>query len=193
MAKPQTSSLQSSTPPIQGMLYHWLQTLVPVCVVIVLCLTLVGRITAVDGDSMYPTLHDGDLMVVQSLGYTPQPGDVVIFSKPFRTFHGAIVKRVIAVGGQTVRIDYMAGTVTVDGQLLEEPYLAQAMAIPWYDNSPVVEVTVPEGELFVMGDNRNGSNDSRDPELGTVDTRYVLGRAVLILAPLSDFGPLPTP
>ena len=91
-----------------------------------------------------------------------------------------------------MRIDYAAGTVTVDGQLLEEPYLAEAMAIPWYDSSPVVEVTVPEGELFVMGDNRNGSNDSRDSELGAVDERCVLGRAAFRLFPPPDFGPIPS-
>ena len=89
-----------------------------------------------------------------------------------------------------MRIDYSAGTVRVDGQILDEPYLAEAMAIPWYDNRPVVELTVPEGELFVMGDNRNASNDSRDPQLGTVDERYLLGRAVFVLFPLSDWGAL---
>lgn len=171
-------------------LYQVLQCIVPVAVVVVICLSLSGRIITVDGDSMYPTLHDGDLVLVQQIGYTPRQGDIVIFTKSFRTFTGAIVKRVIALGGQTVRIDYTSGTIEVDGQRLEEPYLAEAMAIPWYDTRPIIEITVPEGQLFVMGDNRNGSNDSRDPELGTVDARFVLGRAVWILAPFSDLGSL---
>ena len=186
----QSPAPRERAPALPVTLYYTLQSIVPVAVVVVICLSLAGRIITVDGDSMYPTLHNGDLVLVQQLGYTPSQGDVVIFSKPFRNFTGAIVKRVIAVGGQTVRIDYMAGTVEVDGQRLEEPYLAEVMAIPWYDSRPVVEVTVPEGQLFVMGDNRNGSNDSRDPQLGTVDTRFILGRAVWILAPLSDFGSL---
>lgn len=190
MNQPPSPVAAQRPPALPAALYHVLQSIVPVAAAVVLCLSLAGRIVAVDGDSMNPTLHNGDLLLVQQMGYTPQQGDVVIFTKAFRGFEGAIVKRVIAVGGQTVRIDYMAGTVTVDGQRLEEPYLAQAMAVPWYDTRPVVQVTVPEGQLFVMGDNRNGSNDSRDPELGTVDERYVLGRAVFILAPLSDFGPL---
>ena len=181
---------QQAVPVVQGILYHWLQTLVTVAVAVILCLSLAGRVIAVDGNSMYPTLHDMDLMLVQRIGYTPKQGDVVIFTKPFRDFEGAIVKRVIAVGGQSVRIDYTAGTVSVDGKILDEPYLSEAMAVPWYDSRPVVEFTVPEGELFVMGDNRNASNDSRDPELGTVDERYVLGRALLVLFPLSDWGSL---
>ena len=181
---------QQAVPVVQGVLYHWLQTLVSVSVAVILCLSLAGRVIAVDGESMSPTLHNKDVMLVQRAGYTPKQGDIVIFAKPFRDFEGAIVKRIIATGGQTVRIDYSTGTVSVDGQVLDEPYLAEAMAIPWYDGRAVVELTVPEGELFVMGDNRNASNDSRDPELGTVDERYVLGRAIFVLFPFSDWGAL---
>ena len=119
-----------------------------------------------------------------------EASDVVVLRKAFGLTDGPIVKRIVATGGQRVEIDYGAGTVTVDGQVLCEPYIKEAMAQPWYEN--LTAMTVPEGCVFVLGDNRNGSNDSRDPELGTVDARYVLGRAVLILAPLSDFGLLPT-
>lgn len=172
-------------------LYGWLQALVGVQVTAILLFVLVGTLTWVDGDSMRPTLSHGDMMVVQRICYTPRPGDVVIFTKPFRNVVGSTVKRVIAVGGQTVRIDYQAGAVWVDGQLLHEPYIAQAMDVPWYDQRPQVEVTVPQGQLFVMGDNRNHSNDSRDPYLGTVDARQVLGRALMVLLPAADFGPIP--
>ena len=185
MSKPQTSSFQSSTPPIQGMLYHWLQTLVPVCVVIVLCLTLVGRVTAVDGDSMYPTLHHGDLMVVQSLGYTPQPGDVVIFAKPFRSFHGAIVKRVSAMGGQSVDIDFVTGGVYVDGHKLWEPYLSEPTKLAYDVTFPV---TVPEGYVFIMGDNRNHSVDSRSSQTGMIPVENIQGKVVWRLFPLSRMG-----
>ncbi|MPN30572.1 Signal peptidase I [bioreactor metagenome] len=112
---------------------------------------------------------------------------MVITKRSF--FEGkSIVKRVIAVGGQTVDIDYDAGLVYVDGQALDEPYVADFMAYP--DSSYMVNnsLTVPEGSIFVMGDNRNHSTDSRDLRLGTVDERYVLGRALIVVLPLGDFG-----
>ena len=143
----------------------------------------------VDGSSMYPTLHHGDMLLLQSVGYEPKQGDVVVLTKAFRDVDGPIVKRVIAVGGQTVDIDYDAGTVAVDGQVLDEPYIHEAMLCPTYENQTHIEV--PEGSIFVMGDNRNHSSDSRDVTLGTVDERYVLGRAVCVLLPFQNFGMIP--
>ena len=170
-------------------LYSWLQAVAPVIIGIVLVFTFVGRLTPVDGPSMEPTLWHGDMMVVRSLGYTPKQGDVVVLTKAFRDVDGPIVKRVIAVGGQTVDIDYDAGTVAVDGQVLDEPYINEAMLCPTYENQTHIEV--PEGSIFVMGDNRNHSSDSRDVTLGTVDERYVLGRAVCVLLPFQNFGMIP--
>ena len=138
------------------------------------------------GSSMLPTLHHGDLLLLQSLGYEPQAGDVVVLNKSFGSIHEPIVKRVIALGGQRVDIDYRAGTVSVDGQVLDEPYLAEAMEPPSYEHITTVEV--PEGCIFVMGDNRNHSTDSRYPELGVVDQRYVLGRALFVFLPFSSLG-----
>ncbi len=169
-------------------LFFWLQALVMALVVLILAFTLVGRIIGVDGTSMVPTLHHGDMLILQSIGYEPKQGDVVVLTKPFRSITGPIVKRVIATGGQTVEIDYNAGTVTVDGQVLDEPYINEVMNWPSFDS--LTSVTVPEGSIFVMGDNRNASSDSRDPELGTVDERYVLGRALFVLFPFRDFGPI---
>ena len=100
----------------------------------------------------------------------------------------AIVKRVIAVGGQTVEIDYDTGTVYVDGQPLEEDYIMEPMVRP---ESPYLQGTyweVPEGSVFVMGDNRNNSSDSRDSRLGPVDTRYVLGRGICTVLPFQHIG-----
>lgn len=168
-------------------LYEWLQVVVGCLTAIVLLFLFVGRILYVDGDSMVPTLHNRDVMVVQELGYTPHQGDVVVLTQEFRTVTGPIVKRVIATGGQTVDIDYAAGTVTVDGEALDEPYINyEPMQVPWYEDYS--HITVPEGQIFVMGDNRNHSNDSRDKLLGTVDTRRVIGRAVTVLFPVQDFG-----
>ena len=167
-------------------LYFWLQALVMALVALILIFTLVGRIIGVDGSSMVPTLHHGDMLILQSLGYKPRQNDVVVLTKAFRDVDGPIVKRVIAVGGQTVDIDYQTGTVYVDGEALDEPYLNEPMEEPWYED--LTSVTVPEGSVFVMGDNRNHSNDSRDVTLGTVDTRYLLGKAEFICFPFSDFG-----
>ena len=127
-----------------------------------------------------------------TLGYTPKQGDIVVLNKTPVLLTGwteprAIVKRVIATGGQTVDIDYMAGLVYVDGQPLDEPYLPEEMYLP----GPTMQQThweVPEGSIFVMGDNRNHSTDSRDIQLGPIDTDYILGRAVLALWPSERFG-----
>ena len=125
--------------------------------------------------------------VIRDIGYTdPQPGDIVVLTKEFDAARGPIVKRIIAVEGQTVDIDYQTGAVYVDGEALDEPYLNEPMEEPWYED--LTSVTVPEGSVFVMGDNRNHSNDSRDVTLGTVDTRYLLGKAEFICFPFSDFG-----
>lgn len=172
-------------------LFFWLQALVAALITLILLFTFVGRIIGVDGDSMYPTLHNGDLLLLQSVGYEPRQGDVVVLTKEFDVSDGPIVKRVIAVGGQTVDIDYEAGTVSVDGVPLDEPYIKEAMVEPpagTYET--ITSVTVPEGSVFVMGDNRNNSDDSRDTRLGTVDEQYILGRAVAVLLPLGRFGSL---
>jgi len=167
-------------------LYFWLQALVTALVFLIAVFTLVGRIIGVEGSSMVPTLRHGDLLLLQSIGYTPRSGDVVVLTKEFDTITDPIVKRVIAVGGQTVEIDYGAGCVRVDGQVLDEPYLNEPMYPPAYES--ITAVTVPEGSIFVMGDNRNHSSDSRYVSLGVVDTRYVLGRALWIVLPFGHFG-----
>ena len=167
-------------------LYFWLQALVMALVGLILIFTFVGRIIGVDGESMMPTLHNRDMLLLQSIGYSPEQGDVVVLStKNFR--NGApIVKRIIAVGGQTVDIDYETNTVYVDGVALDEPYILETMrALP---ESFATHVEVPEGSIFVMGDNRNNSTDSRSPELGVVDQRCVLGKALFILLPFQDAG-----
>ena len=167
-------------------LYFWLQALVAVLTALILIFTFVGRIIVVDGASMEPTLYHGDLLLLQSVGYTPKQGDVVVLTKKFEDADGPIVKRVIATGGQHVVIDYDAGTVTVDGEVLDEPYINEVMVDPGMDS--IHDVVVPEGSIFVMGDNRNHSSDSRNVTLGTVDERYVLGRALWVLLPFQNFG-----
>lgn len=174
---------EEEQPKVPGLeFYSTFQTLVMVLTALVLVFTFVGRLISVDGDSMVPTLLDGELMAVRSIGYTPKQGDIIVLTQvSFR--EEAIVKRLIARGGQTVEIDYDAGTVRVDGVVLDEPYINGAM-LP---RGNVTSVTVPEGYLFVMGDNRNISADSRYNDVGLVDERRVLGHAVAVILPFRSF------
>ena len=170
-------------------LFYWLGALVGAIVVLTLVFSFLGRLTRVDGHSMDPTLAHNEMMLVWSLGYQPRRGDIVVLNKTSTDFLGkrAIVKRVIALGGDTVDIDYENSVVYLNGQPLDEPYLPEEMYLP----GPTMQQThweVPEGSIFVMGDNRNHSTDSRDDQLGTIDTGYVLGKAVLALWPLDRFG-----
>lgn len=169
-------------------LYQNIRTLATVLAVLILIFTFVVRIIVVSGPSMENTLFNGDAMVVWSLGYEPKQGDVVVLTQPLYQ-EDSIVKRVIATGGQTVDIDYGTNTVKVDGQALEEDYIKEWMRVPSYgtENS---HVTVPEGCLFVMGDNRNESADSRYPTIGVIDERCVIGRAIMVLFPFAHLGRL---
>lgn len=167
-------------------LFFWLQAFVAVLCALVLVFSFLGRVIVVDGSSMVPTLHHGDLLLLQGIGYTPEQGDIVVLTKEFQNVDTPIVKRIIATGGQTVRIDYATSTVYVDGVALDEPYINELMRMPMGET--ITDVTVPEGSVFVMGDNRNNSSDSRVPELGTVDERYILGEVLLVLFPFQNFG-----
>ena len=171
--------------------YDWLQMLTFVLVAVVMVFTFFGMVNSVVGSSMYPTLHDKDIMLAYRLGYTPAQGDVVVIRKE-SFMEEAIVKRVIATEGQEVEINYDTNTVYVDGVAMDEPYINQEDADVMEEKQGMVykEFTVPEGCNFVMGDNRNGSTDSRFGSLGMVDTDYVLGRAVCVVFPFSDFKSL---
>lgn len=172
-------------------LYEWLQMVLGCVLVAVLVFNCFARLTRVDGSSMDNTLQHGELMLVWSLGYQPKQGDIVVLNKTTTIFPGhseskAIVKRVIATENQTVDIDYGAGMVYVDGAPLDEPYIKEEMYFPL--DMPETHWEIPEGSIFVLGDNRNHSTDSRSALLGPIDEDYVLGKVVLGLWPLSRFG-----
>ena len=181
---------QSEKEGLAGSLYYWLQALVVALAVLIVVFTFFGRIIGVVGHSMDNTLNNGEILILQSIGYTPKQGDIIVLNKyTSPVLEGkAIVKRCIAVGGQTVDVDYNTGTVYVDGQPLDEPYIKETMYNTGDPNMQGTHWEVPEGSVFVMGDNRNHSNDSRDVTLGTVDTRYILGRALLVFFPFGDLG-----
>lgn len=168
----------------RGEIYEWIQCLVFALIFCVVMFVFLFRLVDVVGDSMNPTLEDGDKMVVSDLLYKPKQGDIIIFRKDEYKSE-ALVKRVIATEGQTVEIDFTKGRVYVDGELLDEPYIAEP-------TKNQIDFTgtqiVPEGCVFVMGDNRNESADSRDSRIGMIDERLIIGKVLLTVYPLNHMG-----
>ena len=162
----------------------WLYSVVTAVVVAILLCSFVIRPITVRGTSMVPTLAERDMLMVSKLFYQPKYGDVVVLRKT-SLMDSFIVKRVIATEGQTVDIDFNEGVVYVDGVALDEPYVNSLTLEPEDFTEPV---TVPEGCVFVMGDNRNRSTDSRDARLGCVDVRLIIGKALIRVTPLNKFG-----
>lgn len=172
---------------------------IAVILIVVMFFTYIIRIAVVDGKSMSPTLETDDKLIVRSIGYTPEDGDIVVInnqnthliSESGKVIEGEglekrIIKRVIATGGQTIDIDFESGTVTVDGKQLDETYLSEPTTRDEY--AFTYPLTVPEGYIFVMGDNRNISMDSRHPEIGLVPEDDVIGKAVFRIYPFGKFG-----
>lgn len=168
--------------------YDWVEWFISIIICVVFLLTFAIRTVGVYGISMEPNLHEGDRLVATRLGGAFQYGDIVAITQP-NSINEPLIKRVIATGGQTVDIDFEAGSVTVDGKLLDEPYIAETMTTDGqYDVQ--FPVTVPEGYYFCMGDNRNNSWDSRAEDIGMIDGRYILGKAIFRFAPLNSIGPV---
>ena len=166
-------------------LYEWIQSLMTALVICMAIFIFIIRVIDVSGSSMFPTLHDGDKMLVSNLFYTPHAGDLVVFKTDRYDPERALVKRVIATEGQEISIDFDRGIVYIDGLPVEEDYIAELTKTKLDFIGPQ---TVPEGCMFVMGDNRNASTDSRKKEIGMVDQRMLLGRAYYVIFPLSDTG-----
>ncbi len=171
----------------------WMASLVYAILVMLTLNLFVFRSITVSGDSMNNTLQNLDRVIATNLFYTPQRGDIVVLQadllQPAVTapFGEPIIKRVIAVEGDKIRFDFTAGEVYVNDEQLEEDYIAQ----PTFASLNIVEgreYTVPDGCVFVMGDNRNASTDSRDFRVGMVDTDYIMGKAVFRFAPFDSIG-----
>lgn len=170
--------------------YDWLEIFIVSVSIVFLMFTFFFRVAKVDGESMENTLFDGQALVISKLFYTPHTGDIVVFQLPDSVFSEPIVKRVIAVAGQVVDIDFTNWKVYVDGVELDDSYVKHDTTAAMRMSSYTFPYTVPEGKIFVMGDNRNNSIDSRDSRIGPVDTRCLLGKVIFRLTPLSKLGPV---
>ncbi len=158
--------------------YPTICTMAAIVAVFVVVFGFLMRPAFVRGESMSPTLEEGDFLLIQRLFSMPEQGDIVVLFAP--QFNHPIVKRVIAVEGQTVDLDGKTGTVTVDGKVLDEPYLKDPLLYTG-GGSLSLPAVVPENCIFVLGDNRNDSTDSRD--IGFIPQSAVLGKAVLRVFP----------
>jgi signal peptidase I len=166
-------------------IYDWIQCLASALIVCVVIFIFFIRVIDVKGTSMYPTLNNEDKMLVSDLFYTPKAGDIVVFKKDEYSSEKALVKRVIATEGQEINIDFDNGIVYVDGVALEEDYINELTTTKLDFIGPQ---TVPDGCVFVMGDNRNMSTDSRKTEIGMVDNRLIIGKVYCVIFPLESFG-----
>lgn len=182
--------------PLQT-IFEWLEIVVISFLIVLTVITFFVRHSPVNGSSMYPTLHDRDILLISNLFYTPERGDIVVVQDNGTTIGLAepLVKRIIAIGGDTVDIDFDNWIITVttaEGETIiykDEPYVNYVTAPMKKSAFPMnYPLKVKEGYLFVMGDNRNGSSDSRDSRIGLLDERYVVGHVLFRLFPLNRIG-----
>lgn len=170
-------------------LYEWLEAIAFALSIVVILFTFVFRVVSVSGPSMNPTLISGDRVILNSLFFTPSNGDIVVITQPNSHDNEPLIKRVIAVEGQTIALDPENDTVTVDGVVLNENYILEE-DLKSAGNAYEYPLTVPKDKVFVMGDNRNDSFDSRADGLGMVDEDYIMGRAIFRIYPFERVGGL---
>ncbi len=174
--------------------FDWIEILVTAIILLVVIFTFFFKIVTIDGPSMENTLHHGEKVIITDLVKEYKKGDIVVISRNLnntvadKELSTPIIKRVIAIEGQTVNIDFISGVVYVDGVPLKENYV-KSLTNNQFDI--IFPVTVPENCVFVLGDNRNNSEDSRSSNIGEdgmIDTRYILGKAIYRLLPFDKFG-----
>ena len=165
-----------------GEVYDWLEAVMYALVMIFIIFTFLFRIVGVDGESMTQTLQDRDWLMISHLGFKADRGDIVVITQP-NAMNEPLIKRIIGVGGDVVNIDFQEGIVYVNGTALDEPYVRTTTNKRGDVEFPV---TVPEGYVFVLGDNRNDSLDSRYSEIGFIDERYLMGKVVTRIYPFEE-------
>ena len=176
-------------------MFDWMCSIFSAILCFIIIFALFARVITVDGESMVPTLQDQQRLIVSDMFYTPQYDDIVILyadklvNESSGGYGKPIVKRVIGLPGDTIRIDFVKGVVYRNGEQLPDDYTNTPTNLP--ENFPNnQDVTVEEGKIFVLGDNRNGSKDSRSSDVGQVDMRYIMGKAYLRIWPLNALGML---
>ncbi len=170
-------------------LMEWFDSII-FALILVMVFNLGFRIVNVNGPSMAPTLATNDRLIITNICYQPKVGDIIV-SVQDNERHEPVIKRIIALEGQTVDINYESGIVYVDGQPTDDSYTAQPgfLEKPFSNYKPMeMPCVVPEGCVFVMGDNRNNSLDSRSRSIGMIDQRYILGKAVYRIFPFERMG-----
>ncbi len=200
------TSVTQPTPPEKGgalsTLFDMLETFVWALAAVFLVFLFFLRLCQVDGSSMENTLYHGELLILQSFAYTPEQDDIIVFhmTDPSVNLEKTLVKRVIATGNQELTINFLTNEIYVDGIRYEDSHAVLKDAADqitgtytltaqhhYNPDTGILSLTVPEGSLFVLGDNRNFSKDSRTLDIGFVDERSVLGRVILRIYPFTDF------
>ena len=174
---------EEKTGAVASVIYDACDSLKGAIITVFLIFALAFRVVGVDGDSMNNTLQNGDWLAVSGVTVNLDRGDIVVVNQPWER-NVPIIKRVIGVEGDTVDIDFEEGKVYVNGEEIYEPYIADKTTLS-YD--VVFPVTVGKDKIFVMGDNRNDSLDSRSSKIGMIDVHYVLGKALFRFYPASDW------
>ena len=205
-AEEEKAELEKLSPGERGRreIYDWIQSLMAALIFCVLLFSFCIRLIDVHGPSMMPTLYEGNKMLVSNVFYTPKAGDIVVFRNvDENNEEKALVKRIIATEGQEIKIDFDRGIIYVrerdseDWIALQEPYIRHVEAKDEFGNDAqklepldkwgfIGPQTVPEGHVFVLGDNRNQSRDSRNSSIGMVDARLIIGKVYAIVYPISE-------
>lgn len=171
--------------PFVSQAYDWVESFALALALMVVLFLFFFKYVTVEGQSMENTLSSGQKLIITSIGEYKN-GDIIVVCEP--ETGKPLVKRLIARGGQTVNIDFDTWTVYVDGVALDEPYVKREAGITMKHDLFSGPLTVPQGCVFVMGDNRNHSSDSR--RFGCVDERAILGRVLVRITPFPQFGPV---
>ena len=170
-------------------LFEWVEIFSSALLTVILLFTFIFRMVTVEGPSMQETLHAKDNLIISHLFYTPKQNDIVVIQVPNNPhFLDPIIKRVIAVEGQTVDFDFEDWKVYFDGEEIYEPYINRIAGVWMNPSHDTLPITIEPGKIFVMGDNRNNSADSRSSSLGQVDVNDVVGRVIFRIFPFDQFG-----